>query len=153
MAEISVENKVCRSCGTSIRQGALFCYHCGAVVTPVVITPEISETATENQNFIVEETAANVSGFDQSKLADETRKDTSPLLTEAIEPPLVKSDVAPEKTLKSAASLRKKPKNLQPKKIEIRWEGYENAPNLRLILAVVVIAGFALVMIWLALYS
>jgi hypothetical protein len=52
--------------------------------------------------------------------------------------------------LKSAASLRRKSKSFQNKKVEIVWEEHENAPNIWFIAVTVVLTIVAGVILYLA---
>ena len=70
---------------------------------------------------------------------------------ETVDAPVKKPDIHEEAKLKSAASLRRKAKTFQKKKVEeIAWTGHENAPNGWFILVAVVLTLFAVAVFWAA---
>ena len=132
MAETLVKNEVCDGCGADVRPNTQFCYNCGT----------------------------NVSGAVEADAAD-GNKETTPLLLPENPVADLKPAAAEEKSgtqnngnatagekpkLKSAASMRKKPKTIQRKRVEISWEEPESAPNLWFILAAVLLTFFAVVL-------
>lgn len=157
MAEIIVENQICETCGADVRPQALFCYNCGGAVGVQI---EKTENKTESKNGnnksgdvllknnfkeeIKEETAEkpanSESNGDVRKIevtAETIKKDK-------------KADVFEEAKLKSAASLRRKAKSIQPKEIEIVWEEPERISGLRLTLIVLLLSAFAAAVVFLA---
>jgi len=157
MAEIIVENQICETCGADVRPQALFCYNCGGAVGVQI---EKTENKTESKNGnnksgdvllknnfkeeIKEETAEkpanSESNGDVRKIevtAETIKKDK-------------KADVFEEAKLKSAASLRRKAKSIQPKEIEIVWEEPERISGLRLTLIVLLLTAFAAAVVFLA---
>ncbi len=150
MAETIIENQICNSCGTDTRKGALFCYHCGGSVAPEIAVPKTDKIGEENQDLIKEGIVKTGKKISRNKLKNRTENESAPL-KEIVEKPISKPADQPEKALKSAASLRKKSKLIQKKKVEIIWEEHENAPNARFILATVLLTLFTLGILWLAL--
>jgi len=157
MAEIIVENQICETCGADVRPQALFCYNCGGA-DGVQIEKTENKTESKNgnnksgdvllkNNFkeeIKEETAEkpanSESNGDVRKIevtAETIKKDK-------------KADVFEEAKLKSAASLRRKAKSIQPKEIEIVWEEPERISGLRLTLIVLLLSAFAAGVVFLA---
>jgi len=157
MAEIIVENQICETCGADVRPQALFCYNCGGAVGVQI---EKTENKTESKNGnnksgdvllknnfkeeIKEETAEkpanSESNGDVRKIevtAETIKKDK-------------KADVFEEAKLKSAASLRRKAKSIQPKEIEIIWEEPEKISGLWLTLIVLLLSAFAAAVVFLA---
>ncbi|MEO8073121.1 MAG: zinc ribbon domain-containing protein [Acidobacteriota bacterium] len=151
MAETIVENQICNACGVDIRKGALFCYHCGGSVTPVIASPKVNNVVDENQVSARENNTENGKKVNRTELKSEL-KNESASVEEIADKLMSKPELQPETKLKSAASLRKKSKSVQKKKVEIIWEEYENAPNVWFILAAISLALFAFGILWLALY-
>ncbi len=151
MAETLVENKVCNACGADIRKDALFCYNCGGSVASDVATSK--DDGTDDGNLILqrENIIENGKNVNQTKLKNKLENE-SVLVGEIAEKQLSKPDIQPESKLKSAAALRKKPKDIQKKKTEIIWEEHENAPNIWFISVAVVLMIFVAVILYLALY-
>ena len=110
-----------------MRKGALFCYNCGSSVAP-----EIPLAAKKN-------------GSDDSVEENHTPVTTK---TNNFDKPIEKPSVSEEPKLKSAASLRKRTKSVQKKRVEIVWEEPESAPNAWFVLVGVLLTLFA-VGIWL----
>ena len=152
MAETLVENKICQACGADIREGALFCYNCGETVALKSDARNVENGVSANQMLPKEKFTENGSKAVSPKLA--APPDVQPNIpVDEIEKPLAKSEPNKEQNLKSAASLRKKPKSIQKKTVEINWQEYEKAPNLWFVLAAIVLFAFVAVVVWLELYS
>ncbi len=152
MAELIVENQICKTCGTDVRPQALFCYNCGGAVG---FQPDSNENTNGNKKSGVlpksnhkeevrDETANKTAVFEaerevaQLQVKEETiKKDKKP-------------DVFEEAKLKSAASLRRKAKSVQPKKIEVVWEEPENVSGVRLTLIVILLTTFAAAVVFFA---
>ncbi len=151
MSEITVENQICNACGAEVRKGALFCYNCGGAVAPRITAPKAEKIDDENQVYVEENKVENGNKVNGTKPENNSKNEPESLRVTA-EKPVLEPEVRPETNLKSAASLRKKPKIIQNKKIEIIWEEYNDAPNIRFVLAAVVLALFAGGIMWLAFY-
>ena len=134
MAETSVKSKICRHCGADVRANSLFCYHCGGSLAP--------EIALKNSPEIVE-----------SSNGDAAKPTTKLKLEEPSDAPIPKPAIEEEPKLKSAATMRRKPKVFQPKRVEVIWEEHENAPNGWFILAAILLTLFALGVFYLAIYT
>lgn len=131
MAETSVKNKICRHCGADVRANSEFCYNCGGRLA-------------EESPKTVPETVESVN--------NDAVKPTAKLkIEEAGESPLAKTTTE-EPKLKSAASMRRKPKVYQPKRVEVIWEEHENAPNGWFITAAIILTLFAVGVFYLAAY-
>jgi hypothetical protein len=179
MAEILVENRICSACGADVRKGALFCFSCGSSVAPEIPASEInaseitqpaideSEAAEHKdrkfeiikpENEEPERTAPLTEVFVDENLkrdGDEAENKTEVLpaaeVTEISDIPVKKTDIIEEAKLKSAASLRRKAKTVQKRKVEeIVWTGHDNAPNLWFILVAVVLTLLAFGIFWMA---
>ena len=128
----SVENKICKNCGTEIRLNAMFCYHCGGSVAPEVEKSVSDAWFRENIN--------------EGKNGD----NSAPVAVTA-DKPIPKPTLVEEPKLKSAASMRRKSKNPTPKRVEIIWEEHQNAPNGWFILAAILLTSLAAGILYLAL--
>lgn len=133
MAETSVKNRVCNACGSEVRGGALFCYNCGGSVAPETVA------APEDKKQIAEKTNG-----DNPAQAKQT------IAADAADKPIPKPVLVEEPKLKSAATMRRKSKSYQPKRIEVIWEEHENAPNVWFILAAIVLTLGAVAVLYLA---
>ena len=144
MAKTSVEKRVCSACGSDVRANALFCYHCGGSVAPEIVVA------------LKDKEAASAAWFRENigeeKNGGDPAQDAQPIVAESVDKPIPKPAFTEEPKLKSAASMRRKPKNIQPKKIEIIWEEHENAPNVWFILVAIVLTLFAAGVLFLAMY-
>jgi hypothetical protein len=149
MAETITENQVCHSCGAAVREGALFCYNCGGDLSP-------SNTAKKDENELVSDVQFRESIFvgngNHSKQSDlETKREIKEIFNETpIAKPIDKSNPDKETKLESAATIRKKTKSIQPKKVEIIWEEHDNAPNIWFILVAILLTVVAAVILFLA---
>jgi len=137
-----VENKICNACGSKVRPNALFCYHCGGSLAPEVIAVKDVKAVSDAQ---FRGNAVEEKNGDKSAPIERTT------LVETADKPIPKPSLLEEPKLKSAAAMRRKSKNLQPKRVEIIWEEYENAPNVWFILAAILLALFAFGALYLAL--
>lgn len=137
MAEIIVENKLCGNCEADVRKGALFCYNCGKSVAPELPLP-----VEKNGNDVLFRTDDS----DEETPAPVTTK------TNNLDQPIDKPAATEEPKLKSAASLRKKPKSIQKKRVEIVWEEQENTPNVWFLAVALFLSLFALGIWLLAVY-
>ncbi len=183
MAEILLEGRDCETCGTEVRKGALFCYHCGASVAPdVVVTTDIegekfsdarlsentnkSETEnekitgdtekiketdeSENTEDIVEpETAVKEISEDEIIEDDAEVNKNEPVISEnkaktSEEEIKIQDDMDAEKEekpkLKTAAAMRRTPKRIQKKRVEIVWDEPQSPPNIWFLIATLIFA-------------
>lgn len=143
MAKASINNRVCGACGSDVRSNALFCYHCGGSVAPDIVTA-LKDKKTVSDAWFRENTNAENNG-----VPIQNEPET---VGESADKPIPKPEFSEEPKLQSAASMRRKPKNIQPKKIEVIWEEHENAPNGWFIFAAVVLTLFAVGILFLARY-
>lgn len=137
MAETLVKNQVCGDCGANIRDGAFFCYNCGSNITA---DADLSETNGKNDRGEKTERLLPV---------EKTSEDEKKNLPEKTE-----REKAAEKKreLKSAASMRRRPKTIERKRIEVAWEEPASAPNVWFLLVAVLLTAFAIVLWLLASY-
>lgn len=135
MAETLVKNQVCTSCGADVRTGAFFCYNCGSSVAPDIVSTERNGKNDEGEK--TEKLLFSEKPLEEEKIPAVENKET-PEKKEAEITPTAKPE------LKSAASMRRKPKTIQRKRIEIVWEEPASAPNVWFLLVAVLLTGFAL---------
>ena len=138
MSKTSVKSRVCSACGSEVRSNALFCYHCGSSVAPEVVV------ALKDKRAVSDAWVSENGGASTQR--------PQPIVTESADKPIPKPNLTVEPELKSAAAMRRKPKNIQPKKVEIIWEEHENAPNLWFILVTILLTLFAAGVLYLAMY-
>ncbi len=193
MAETTVENRICISCGVEARPGALFCYNCGGAVSQE--TENGGEESTSDvwfQEDIIEKSEDDNSEPEKSeeKVENETQEDSveEEIVSEKVEEETDKADEKDEKTqekekekdskeeiekseveektdseketvnikrktqLKSASALRKRPKSLGSKKIEVVWEERDSSPNLLFISVAFILILIAFGVFLLAMY-
>ena len=135
MAETLVKNRVCNACGAEVRSGAFFCYNCGSSVETETASPEKNgnnEVGQKTEKLLYPEKT-----FEDEKIPVVENKETSERNEVETTP-----EVKPE--LKSAASMRKKPKTIQRKRIEVTWEEPASAPNVWFLLVAFLLTGLAL---------
>jgi hypothetical protein len=151
MAEIVVENQICESCGVDVRPQALFCYNCGGSVAG---QPEKTENNNGNNKISDELLPDNIKKESaENKRTAETIGEIRKF--EVKEETVIKAgkpDVFEEAKLKSAASLRRKPKSIQRREVEIVWEEPERVSGLWLTLIALLLATFAAAIVILAMY-
>lgn len=150
MAETITENQVCNACGADVREGSLFCYNCGGqVASEIGVVKNDKIKAVGDVRFQESISGENGDHFKQSGV--ETKQEIREILTEkSTAKPLEKSNLNKETKLESAATIRKKSKSIQPKKVKIIWEEHENAPNVWFILVAVFLTIVAVVILFLA---
>ncbi|MCY7376563.1 MAG: zinc ribbon domain-containing protein [Pyrinomonadaceae bacterium] len=136
MAETSVTNQICQTCGADVRENSLFCYNCGGSVAPDVVMS--LRDSPKN---------AALKNGDAPKQTTKLKLEEKPA-----DAPIPKPAIQAEPELKSAASMRRKSKLVQPKRIEVIWEEHENAPNGWFILAAILLTLFAVAVFYLAIY-
>jgi hypothetical protein len=134
MAETLVKNRVCSACGVDVRDGALFCYNCGSSVTADVSSPE--RNGKNDAGEKTEKLLFPVKTFEEEKIPAVENNPTAENNEAEITP-----EAKPE--LKSAASMRRRPKTIQRKRIEVTWEEPSSAPNIWFLLVAVLLIGLA----------
>lgn len=148
MAETLVENRTCGACGVDVRKGALFCYNCGGSVAPALSVSENHKPVSDA--WFREKIEGENSKEEKPEQIEDVPK-TETAVVETIDEPIEKPDILEEAKLKSAASMRRKAKTFQKKKVEeIVWTGHENAPNGWFILVAVLLTLFAVAIFWAA---
>ena len=151
MTETVVENEICPTCGTELPATAEFCYHCGNSVTEKVAsgnkTQEVSDAWLRGE--IAEDSSTNNHQAAETSVENVETAVQENDLEEDLEKFQKKSE---DSELKSAASMRVKAKKPRTKKVEIKWEEYDNAPNVRFIGGAIILAIFTLLIFILAMY-
>lgn len=146
MAETLVENQVCSACGADVREGTLFCYNCGGqVASGEKVSEKIEDEITSDNGFQGKLLKENGTAFRRNKI------ETTPEIGKVFaDKPVANSSLRKETELPTAATMRGKAKNVQPKRIEIIWEERESAPNVWFILVTIALTVFAAVILFLA---
>ena len=141
MVETAIENRICQTCGAEVRPNTLFCYNCGKSVAPEIV----QDLPRKRDGGDVEFRENNAPG--QKNDLGQTE---STVLRETIDEPI--PILSEEPKLKSAAAMRRQPKSVQPKRVEIIWEEHANAPNGWFILAAILLTLFAFGILYLTAY-
>lgn len=146
MAEITVEKKICPTCGVDVRPQALFCYNCGGAVKKVNSVPEKKNGAGKITDApVVEQVDKN---FVEQRKIVETTVENQTKETELKERASAKSsNIQEEAKLKSAAAMRRKAKSFQKQEIEVVWEEPENDSGVKLLLVGALLTIFAAVVV------
>ncbi len=177
MAETLVEQKVCAKCGADVRKDALFCYHCGgAVEAEVAVSATNGDSVSSGwfrENIAADEpkTTTKLDETVQGKIDKPISKpsdltDETPIekpsgdifdvpIEKAKETKIDKTSEKPkeETPLKSAATMRRKAKAVEKKRIEeYEWEEHENAPNLWFMLVALILISIAGGLFFMAIY-
>lgn len=126
MSEILIENRICDNCEADVRKGALFCYHCGSSVAP-----DLPAAVRKNGKKTPARKDAGAHARDKKN-------------NDAFDQPIEKPAAGAAPPLRTAANLRKTPKSVEKKKIEIVWEEPETSHNLWFVLAALFLSLFAL---------
>jgi len=156
MAETTIEKRICEACGSEIRSGALFCYHCGgAVENEVKVAAANGDSVSSGwfrENISDETEAKETTKLDKIEIEDEGEPIKKP-----IDVPLEsldeKSKITPEKKLKSAAEMRRKSRLTQKNRVEeIVWQEHENAPNGWFMIIAVILIFVAGLLFYLAIF-
>lgn len=140
MAETAVKNQICQHCGAEVRPNTQFCYNCGGSLATEIENVPIAQNIVESNN------------------GNESKPTSKLKLEDALVAPIPKPEVVEESKieeetkLKSAATMRRKSKVFQPKRVEVIWEEYENAPDLWFVLAAVLLTLLAIGIFYMALY-
>jgi len=168
MTELAVEKKLCAECGADVRPEALFCYNCGeaidtnnAGVSDAWFKEEMTnEGVVSNEPETVNSPISKPSG-DLSIVSQVDNQDSAHVSElekdgEFKSAPAskirTKNRVSPKTTMKSAASLRKKPKRFPQRIDEVVWEERNSSPNPWFILVSILIILLVAVLFVLAMY-
>ena len=145
MAETLVENRICYTCGADVRKGALFCHKCGSAAAP--------EIPLETKNKNLSNTWVHQNVAEIGKEAKIEAKEGSNELPKTKEETTKKPELQEYIQLNSAATMRRKPKTVQKKRVEeVVWQEYENAPNVWFILVALILTLLAVGIFFLARY-
>lgn len=169
MAETLVEKRVCGECGADVRPNTAFCYNCGKSVSlaeeedghtdeasdawfgeTLVSEPEPDEELEETVAIPEpEETQETVvipepqeTGI-EAEISAETKPDTPD-----IDP--IHHSLPVEGGLKSAASIRKRPKTFQKREVEVVWEKHDDPPTSKFILVTLIFVLFTIAVFFIA---
>jgi hypothetical protein len=154
MVEDELDKQKCPECGSVVRQNSLFCFHCGASVSPrtkkkdgmsdawfkenIVIKDETATPISELQSELVEEKTSEIEAA--SPIAQAEKKvEEQQTVTETT--PKSKSEEIRSNKLKSASAIRTKPKSVLRKSVEVVWEEPEGSSNIWFILAAVLFSA------------
>lgn len=131
MAETLVKEKICRACGADVRPQALFCYNCGSAVAPEVPLAENNQ-GRKDKKWIEKDPAAlarTENPPDKSAAGKNAPGGKPPAVNGELKGAENSNNEKAAEGLKSAASMRRRGKPVQKKRVEIVWEEHDNAPN------------------------
>jgi hypothetical protein len=161
MAETLVENRICDACGADVRTGSMFCYNCGSSVQDEIGKRRKKKKKEKISDAWFKEEIAGNNDLKTTKLDENIEAKAKEELTEEAKEDLKESDSTDEKSkpgiqeeakLKSAASMRRKAKTFQKKKIEVVWEESESTPSAWFVLLALVLVFFAVLIYLAAMY-
>ncbi len=154
MAQTSVKEKICNACGAEVRPKAGFCYNCGSAVAPDIPLAEnnhqskddkwVSDNPVEKD---LKEKSFEKNGREKDLTVNENIGEKINLQTEETISDNENQEKRDLSNMKSAASMRRRGKSVQKKKVEIVWEEHDNAPNGWFIFFAVILVVLA-VTIW-----
>ena len=163
MAENIIEKVACTSCGTEVREGSSFCYSCGEPVSgkPLKAKSKRSRKGSRNGRPVKETNRLDAEEPEQT-IEPETQLVEQPAETLAepiaVEEPVIEdkpgvTELAVEDSpkLRSAASMRQRTRTFERKPVEVMWVEREK-PSWVFIIVSLVIVGFAVMLLALALY-
>jgi hypothetical protein len=164
MPESFQEDFKCTKCSSAVRAGSLFCFHCGAAIElPTKNKANVSdawfkESIVEGQEQIVKaEPKFEPSKVEPPRVESEVKSAIAKELTsdeniaDEVTIKGVQSDANLDK-LKSAASIRKRPKSVGKKSVEVVWEEPEGSTIAWFVVAVIVLVAMAIGLILAAWY-
>ena len=151
MAEILVENQICKNCGADVRPQSLFCYNCGGAVSDKALKVETKNgngkiSDVRERETIVENASA------KTQIIKSENENSMPVVSEQNKTNDKTPNIHEEAKLKSAAAMRRKAKTIQKKEIEVVWEEPESISSVWLILITLAITIFAAAVIIVAKY-
>ena len=162
MAEIAVENQICKTCGANVRPNALFCYNCGGSLAESSVEIENKNGNNHGSNALIidNKDGNNVLIVDNNEkeavektfIVEKSVEDQKSVAAVKTKPSDTKPSIAKDAKLKSAASLRNKAKSFQRKEVEVVWEEPENTSGVLLPLIALLITVFAAIVVILAVY-
>lgn len=162
MAETLVEEKVCAACGADVREGALFCYHCGGALAAEVAASAngdsvssgwFRENISDEEVKIKEAEKSKITAKLDAAVAEKIDKPIDKPSDKPFDEPTKKPKIQEEAKLKSAAAMRRRAKIVQKKRVEeVAWEEHESAPNVWFIVVALVLILVAAGLFYLAVY-
>jgi hypothetical protein len=130
---MALKKEICEACGADIRGGSQFCYNCGGPVTEEAV--RISKASVKVSDAWLKEDLVDdgrlvTTKLDRAKL-DKAESEMELPLSPPDDSPTPETEVAgePDKKMKSASNMRRKPKSFQRKAVEIGWEEHDGGPN------------------------
>lgn len=125
---MALSKEICEACGAEIRDGSQFCYNCGGPVTEEAV--RISKSSIKVSDAWLKDDLVADGGLATTKLdrtkADEAEQAIAKPSDEALQTDAV---AEPEVKLRPASKMRRKPKTIQRKTVEIEWEEHDGGPN------------------------
>ncbi len=137
MTESVAETPVCEACGADVRTGSLYCYNCGGPVAPESIAAEKSQTRSAANEAWFRAEMVESKKLETTRLDKKKKKETV-VDEKTVDETAPKPGIAEEAKLRTAASLRRKGKTIERRDIQVVWEEPEPGPNLKFIVATLI---------------
>jgi len=158
MSKVVADKHVCDACSADIRAESLFCYNCGAGLSPKrkalhqthtrsTQRTGLSDNRTETLNRQGNSTAAGRFAADEELT---TGTSHVPRLKAAVE--RAKVEETNEATLRSTRAVRNPAKTIERKPVEVVWVERESSPA-RLLVISIAVTLLAALLLFLAFYS
>jgi len=139
MAETTIEQATCDTCGADVRENTLFCYKCGSRVAE---DPEVEATPEGSQHITGES-----NGSAEPEISDETRSALDDLAEK------LKGDDAENADLLAQASAERRMKRSSlRKKREMVWQAADDGSNLIFILVTLFICLMTAAIVYVMVY-
>lgn len=159
MAEKLLETQVCENCGANVRQNAAFCYNCGSQVVPDDMVDAVNSGQVSNAWFKESITEKKNEPVKEQKIPEKKAVELTPLAisdasTSAVGNKPVEKEIEKkaDKPLKTAASMREKPKFTPKRQVEVTWEEPKSAPNIWFLIVAFILLVFAGSLVFIMLY-
>ncbi len=136
MAEVEIGIQKCSACSSEVRPNSQFCFHCGAAIVDKSRNKGNMSDAWFKESIVEESESQEVLPI----IAKTKSEEISEPKTVAVALEEEKNEV---KELKSAASIRNKPKKVLNKSVEIVWEEPENSLNIWSVLIALLLIAIA----------
>ena len=139
MAEVEIEIQKCSACSSEVRPNSQFCFHCGAAIEAKSKNKGNMSDAWFKDSIVEESKSQEVLPV----VAESKSEEVSEPKTVAVALEEEKNEENELKELKSAASIRNKPKKVLKKSVEIVWEEPENSLNIWSVLIALLLIAIA----------
>jgi hypothetical protein len=170
MAENVLEDFKCAKCSSAVRAGSIFCFHCGAAIEqPKKNKANVSDAWFKESIVEGQEATLSVEPKGKPKIKPKAEPKNEPKIEVETKATVAEETIVDEQKagelaedeiqtdadlgeLKSAASIRKRPKTVGKKSVEVVWEEPEGSTIAWFVVAVLVLVAIAVGLILAAWY-